>query len=151
MLKKFVSSVLCVMMLMGCGSTSAGNSVSAEKEASQIVSDLGLSETITEMDERVVKGLFFFDEGTIEDAKLYMDGSNQHADLVGVFKTTDPDAVKAKVNDYLATLKETTQMYNPDEVFKIDHAIVQSGADQVIVVVTDDIEKAQKTVDSLLK
>ena len=150
MLKKFVSSILCIMMLMGCGSTSAGSAVSAEKEAEQIVSGLGL-DNITAMDERVVKGLFFFDEGLVDDAKLYMDSTNQYADLVGVFKTSDPDAVEAKVREYLTSLKETTQMYNPDEVFKIDNAIVEKGADQVIVVVANDIEQARKLVDSALK
>ncbi len=151
MLKKFVSSILCVLMLAGCGATSAGSAVSAEKEAEQIVSELGLSDKITEMDERVVKGLFFFEEGLVEDAKLYMDSTNQNADLVGVFKTSDPAAVKQKVEDYLVTLKETTQMYNPDEVFKIDNAIVKEGKDQVIVIVADDIEKAGKVVESLVK
>ena len=151
MLKKFVSSILCVLMLVGCGATSAGSAVSAEKEAEQIVSELGLSDKITLMDERVVKGLFFFDEGLVNDAKLYMDSSNKSADLVGVFKTSDPDAVESKINDYLTSLKETTQMYNPDEVFKIDNPVIRKGADQVIVVITDDIEQAGKIVESLIK
>ena len=151
MLKKFVSSILCVLLLAGCGATSAGSAVSAEKEAEQIVSELGLSDKITQMDERVVKGLFFFEEGLVEDAKLYMDSTNQNPDLVGVFKTSDPDAGKKKVDDYLVTLKETTQMYNPDAVFKIDNAIVKEGADQVVVIVADDIEKANKVVESLVK
>ena len=103
------------------------------------------------MDERVVKGLFFFDEGLVNDAKLYMDSTNKSADLVGVFKTSDPDAVESKINDYLTSLKETTQMYNPDEVFKIDNAIIKKGADQVIVVIADDIEQAGKIVESLIK
>ena len=80
-----------------------------------------------------------------------MDSTNQNPDLVGVFKTSDPDAVKKKVDDYLVTLKETTQMYNPDAVFKIDNAIVKEGADQVVVIVADDIEKANKVVESLVK
>ena len=128
MLKKFVSSILCVLLLVGCGATSAGSAASAEKEAEQIVSELGLSDKITQMDERVVKGLFFFEEGLVEDAKLYMDSTNQNPDLVGVFKTSDPDAV-----------------------FKIDNAIVKEGADQVVVIVADDIEKANKVVESLVK
>ena len=150
MLKKFVSSILCVLLLAGCGATSAGSAVSAEKEAEQIVSELGLSDKITQMDERVVKGLFFFEEGMVEDAKLYMDSTNQSTDLVGVFKTSDPAAVKSKVNDYLTSLKETAQMYNPEEAFKIDHAIIKEASDQVVVVIAEDMEQAQKIVDSVL-
>ena len=146
-----IAAMLVLALLAGCGATSAGSAVSAEKEAEQIVSELGLSDKITEMDERVVKGLFFFEEGLVEDAKLYMDSTNQNPDLVGVFKTNDPDAVKKKVDDYLVTLKETTQMYNPDAVFKIDNAIVKEGADQVVVIVADDIEKANKVVESIVK
>ena len=45
MLKKFVSSFLCVLMLFGCGSsTSAGESASAQAE--KIVSELNLTDKI---------------------------------------------------------------------------------------------------------
>jgi ABC-type phosphate transport system ATPase subunit len=69
---------------------------------------------------------------------------------LGVFKTSDPAAVKSKVNDYLTSLKETAQMYNPEEAFKIDHAIIKEASDQVVVVIADDMEQAQKIVDSVL-
>ena len=149
MLKKFVSSILCVLMLVGCGATSAGSAVSAEKEAEQIVSELGLSDKIKKVEDRIIKGLFFFDEGNGgRRAGLYR--PNQSTDLVGVFKTSDPAAGKSKVNDYLTSLKETAQMYNPEEAFKIDHAIIKEASDQVVVDRHKILKRRKKIADSVL-
>ena len=70
--------------------------------------------------------------------------------MVGVFATTDVDSCKQSITDYLKNLKQTVQSYSPDEVFKIDNAIIEDNGKEVIVVVCNDIETAKKEVDSLL-
>ena len=42
------------------------------------------------------------------------------------------------------------QNYYPDEVFKIDNAIVQEAGDKVVLIVTNDIENARKIAESVL-
>ena len=149
MLKKFVSSFLCVLMLFGCGSsTSAGESASAQAE--KIVSELNLTDKMDKVEDRIIKGLFFFEEGTLKDSSVYI-ANDKSADIVAVFESEDTAAVKERVNTYLATAKEQMQNYYPDEVFKIDNAIVQEAGDKVVLIVTGDIENAKKVADSILK
>ena len=149
MLKKFVSSVLCVLMLVGCGSsTSAGKAAAAQAET--IVSELNLGDKMEKVEDRIIKGLFFFDEGTIKDSAVYI-ANDKSADIVAVFETDDTAAVMDKVNTYLATAKEQMQNYYPDEVFKIDNAIVQEAGNKVVLIVANDIENARKAAESVLK
>ena len=149
MLKKFVSSFLCVLMLFGCGSsTSAGESASAQAE--KIVSELNLTDKMDKVEDRIIKGLFFFEEGTLKDSSVYI-ANDKSADIVAVFESEDTAAVKERVNTYLATAKEQMQNYYPDEVFKIDNAIVQEAGDKVVLIVTGDIENAKKVAESILK
>jgi len=149
MLKKFVSSLLCVLMLVGCGtSTSAGKSAAAEAES--IVSQLNLGDKVEKVEDRIIKGLFFFDEGTLKDSAVYI-ANDKSADVVAVFQSDDTAAVKEKVDSYLATAKEQMQNYYPDEVFKIDNAIVTESGNQVVLIVTSDIENARKVAESVLK
>ena len=149
MLKKFVSSFLCVLMLFGCGSsTSAGESASAQAE--KIVSELNLTDKMDKVEDRIIKGLFFFEEGTLKDSSVYI-ANDKSADIVAVFESEDTAAVKERVNSYLATAKEQMQNYYPDEVFKIDNAIVEEAGDKVVLIVTGDIENAKKVAESVLK
>ena len=149
MLKKFVSSFLCMLMLFGCGSsTSAGESASAQAE--KIVTELNLTDKMDKVEDRIIKGLFFFEEGTLKDSSVYI-ANDKSADIVAVFESEDTAAVKERVNSYLATAKEQMQNYYPDEVFKIDNAIVEEAGDKVVLIVTGDIENAKKVAESVLK
>ena len=148
MLRKFVSSLLVLFLLVGCGSsTSAG--ASPQKDAEAIVKELNLSDKMDQIQDRVVKGLFFFDEGVIEESAVYI-ANDKSADVVGVFKATDTAAAKEKIDQYLASAKEQMQNYYPDEVFKIDNAIVEDKDGKIILIVTNDIEAARKKAQELL-
>jgi hypothetical protein len=149
MLKKFVSSILCILLLAGCGSsTSAGQAASAQAES--IVSQLNLSDKMDKVEDRIIKGLFFFEEGTLKDSSVYI-ANDKSADIVAVFQSDDTAEVKDKINTYLATAKEQMQNYYPDEVFKIDNAIIQEAGNQVALIVTNDIENARKVAESVIR
>lgn len=150
MLKKFVSSVLAVLLLVGCSATSAGSAAaSASADAESIISSLGMGDKVEKVEDRIIKGLFMFDEGTIEDAAVYVSNAKT-ADLVGVFQTKDTAATKEKIQNYLVTLKGQMESYAPDEVFKVDNAVIEEAGNKVIVIIADDIENAKKTAQSLL-
>ena len=68
MLKKFVTSMLALFMLAGCsGASSSASAATADpaSEAAKIVEDLNLSDHMDQVQDRIVSGLFFFDEGVV--------------------------------------------------------------------------------------
>lgn len=153
MLKKFVSSILAVTLLCGCGSakepTVETSSEDVHEISKDLVEDLGMSDHMDEVKDRVVNGLFFFEEGDLDAGSVYL-ANNKTADVVGVFVANDMDNTKKCVETYLSTLKEQTLTYSPDELFKIDNAIIKDNGKMLILVVCDDIEKGNADVDKAL-
>lgn len=155
MLKKFVSSVLALVLLCGCSqantSATATTSSSADEIASTLISKLGLDANLTATKDRVIKGMIFDGEEVTSDAALYTSSDNGNADSVGVFFADDVDACKKALDSYLNTQKQNAQTYNADQVFKISNAIVESNGNEIILVVCDNIEDAKKVVQETLK
>ena len=150
MLKKFVSSVLAVILLVGCSSAdSTASRKPAAEVAAKIVKDLKLEDSVQEASSRVVNGLLFFDEGDITDGSLYL--SQNKGDTVAVFYTEDTDKVMAKTEEYLRTLKAQLETYAPSEVFKVDNGIVASGDGIVLVIICDDLQSAKEEAETILK
>lgn len=164
MLKKFVSSMLAVLLITGCSAPASSDSPESapvshapvEQMADGLVKDLGMSE-LKEVKERVLYGMFFETKKDAEDnfvtnGKVYR-GEDKNADTIGVFETTDTEKCLEYLNKYLDTQKANSQMYSPEEVFKIDNAILETSKDGsvVVLVVSSEIEKAQTAVNELLK
>ncbi len=152
MLKKFVSSLVIVTLLAGCSSSTASTAnaaIDVESTATKIVSDLKLTDKMDSIESKIVQGLFFFDDGVVTSDSVYI-ANDKTADTVGVFETSNVDSCKESISTYLKSQKEQMQNYYPDEVFKIDNAIVEDNGSVVILVICNDIETAQKEVDSLL-
>lgn len=171
MLKRFVSSLFVICLLMGCGSSSTTTTTTntpeattqaetkaetkdtakaleqVKKQAETIVNDLGL-ENVSAAKDRIIPGLFFFEEGAVEASAFYL--ADKQADCVGVFKANDVDSCKESIKTYLETLKAQLQTYAPDEIFKVDNSVVESNGDLVVMIVCDDIESAKKEASKIL-
>ncbi|MBE6122653.1 MAG: DUF4358 domain-containing protein [Solobacterium sp.] len=147
MLKKFVSSIMAVLLLVGCGSSSG--SAKPSTAAEQLVKNLNLSSKMDAMDESQTQGLFFFADGAVKSSSLYL-ANDKSADIVGVFEAEDVSSVRESVETYLETTKLQNQTYNPEEVFKLDNAVIDDNGKTVVVVVCDDLESAKKEVKSVL-
>ena len=167
MLKKFVSSLLVLSLFMvGCGKKEESGDVMDEdlpqaqecaSIADELVKELELDTTCEEAKERVMYGMFFNTsaddpENVITDGKVYLSKEGK-SDTIGVFKTTDMDKTLADLQDYLDTQKENSEMYSPEEVFKISNAVVETDDSNMLVVliVCDNIEEAKNLAKQVLK
>lgn len=164
MLKKFVSSILAIVLLAGCGGKTEGEasqsetpSVSCAEIAADLVSELNLSDVVSEAKTRTVYGSFFNtregDENSpVSDAAAYLP-TEKNSDTVGVFRTDDAETVRTLLEEYLSAQKALSEMYSPEEVFKISNAVVETSEDgkTVILVVCNDIEDAKAKVQAALK
>ena len=138
---------MAVLLLVGCGSSSG--SAKPSTAAEQLVKNLNLSSKMDAMDESQTQGLFFFADGAVKSSSLYL-ANDKSADIVGVFEAEDVSSVRESVETYLETTKLQNQTYNPEEVFKLDNAVIDDNGKTVVVVVCDDLESAKKEVKSVL-
>ena len=93
------------------------------------------------------------DVDAIEDFSYYICASGAYPDEIAVFrfKTSDnADAAVKAVVDRLAYQKETYETYTPDEMYKIDGAVIQQSGNWVYYLVTSDNEKAESIVKGFL-
>ena len=151
MLKKFVSSLLAILLLAGCAS---GGSAASEKNpgfsaastAQEIVKDLGLTDSMQELKQKNVVRMFFQgQEDAVTDCSVYRSTDNGNSDTAGVFVTNDNAKVKEYLDAYLKDIKAQTETYFKEEVFKISNAVVEEKDGIVILVIAEDIEKARTT------
>jgi hypothetical protein len=147
MFRKFVSSLAAILLLAGC--SGEGSSASPTTTGEKIVKNLKLTEKMDAMDESQINGLFFFEDGAVKSSSLYL-ANDQTADVVGVFETENMDSAKKSVRTYLETTKLQNQNYNPDEVFKIDNAVIDDNGKTLILIVCDDLESAKKEAKTAL-
>ncbi|MCR4951217.1 MAG: DUF4358 domain-containing protein [Solobacterium sp.] len=156
MLKKFVISMTAALVVLtGCSGGSKGDEtkeLSIKDTAAKLVSELSLSDTVSEIQERTMYGYFFdMDKETVTEGSVYLN-SDGKSDTVGVFRTTDVEKCKNYLNTYIETIKKQSEVYSPEEVFKISHALVQDyGKDIVVILICNDIEAARTTADKILK
>ena len=149
MFRKFVSSLCAVVMLCGCGSQPASSRPDTAALAAKAVKDLGLEEKTEELEDRIVQGLFFFEEDTLESSSVYIHNDSS-ADIVAVFDAKDVDSCREKIDTYLQTTKLQMQNYYPDEVFKVENAVVEDNGSLIVLIVCDDLQAAKKEADTLL-
>lgn len=155
MLKKFVSSICILCLLCACSGGTSGKEASSgmdvKSAAQSLVKDLNLTDTTAEVEDRVVQGLFFFEDGVVTASDVYL-ANDKSADIVGVFKTTNIESCENSIKTYLSTTKQQMQSYFPEEVFKVDNALVQdNGSDTVILIICKDMETAKTKAEAILK
>lgn len=174
MLRKFVSSFLAVLLLLsGCSSgkqtdtaekekteesATASSSSQEEKksqaaeDAAEIVDTLGLKDSMTAVRDRVISGMFFSgDHSCFTDGAAYLSQETGNSNTVAVFETKDAEKTTEALKTYIKNQAEDTASYFPEQVTKIQNAVVESNKKKVVFIVYDDADAAKKAADEILK
>lgn len=80
---------------------------------------------------------------------IILGGSGATAEILAVFETADStaaDSLKEKCEAYVAKQIQSYTDYKPAEVDKLNHAIIKSRAQYVIVCVAADYENAETVI-----
>ena len=173
MLKKFASSFLAaVLLLTGCSSTQkkadtddkpaetaassksseADKETQADKDAAEIVKELDLTDSMTAVRDRVIGGMFFAgDHACYTDGAAYLSQETGNSNTVAVFTTKNVKKTTDALQTYIKNQAEDTASYFPEQVTKIQNAVVESNKKKVVFIVYDDANAAKKAADQLLK
>ena len=155
MLRKFVSSILAVFLFCGCSpaepkSVHETPSGSAKDIALRLMKKLDMTDSMQEVKGRVVKGMLFYGEDVVSDASVYFSKEDGNSDAVGVFVAEDLDKAREYIGSYLEEQKQNTQVYYPEEVFKISNAVLKDNGSMMILIVCSDIEDAKNAAEEYL-
>ena len=153
-LKKVLLVAMALVMAMGvaaCGEETF--TVSASDAALKLRDGLVFKDELVEVNENALENLYGLTSAEVADYKAYTSGTMSTAEEVAVFVAQDGkvDTVKQAVETRVQDQKSAYQDYRPEEMTKLNSAIVREKGNVVVLVVADETEKANTLVDEILK
>lgn len=97
--------------------------------------------------------VYDLDAGQIEASAFYTN-SNATAEEIAVIKTASADyvdTVKTAYENRISSQKEACRDYLPDEMTKLDAAVIYTNGNYVVLCVSNDSAKAEQVIADLFK
>lgn len=145
MKKVMLAAMMAAMLLTCCNEQPKDVDIGAL--ASQIVEGVSFADSLAEIDNSMISMLYSIEGYT--DAVLYK-GSGATAEEVAIFKMETTDDAKSALEEAKAHIQsqiESYESYIPEEVSRLEDAIVRQDGCYVSVVVSADSAAAEKLLD----
>ena len=146
-LTAIIAGLLCAMILTSCG---GGHEIIKSIDPAAIADALNetvsFSEELAEVSEDVLLRRYGLDSDTVYAASGYI-GTPAIVDEIAVLQTSDVEAVGEAARARIESQKVNYASYAPDEVPKLENALVKVIGDCVVVCVSND---APETVTDIL-
>ncbi len=137
MLKKLVISIISIFLMFGCTSN---RNIDIEALARSIYENCNKEMVLLDKDQAL--DILFLDD--ISDCYVYLATDNS-ADIVAVIKGNNSEIEKG-IKQYIESLKQTSAMYDPKEITKIDNYLLVNKDDVTIFVISDNIDNIEKII-----
>lgn len=154
MLKKAVILSLAVLTLAACGQKPPEKELDIAAFAQQAVKAVDFGDEVVLLSENTTKDFYDLQFEGLEQFVVYTSGTRATASEVAVFKVTDKDAMsKAKeaVNARLDDQKESYENYRPDEMPKLNNALVKEEGNYLLFAVSPNNDAIAKLFADSLK
>ena len=144
---KIFTVLTTLFLLVSCGKKS--EIINAEL-SQEITDNVEFSEQLTQID-------------TINAQKRYMLSSKVYSEITAfagtasvcdefvIVKTTDTEGITEDLRSYIDSKKESYKTYRPNEVYKLDNAIIEQYEDAVVMIITADSDNAIRVYEEYLK
>ena len=140
----------CLLLLSACTAKEEQASFDPEETTRALLDSGAFSETLEQLDTQVAVMLFGL-EGAVEDYEgsvvYYSTGAT--SEIVAVIQTGeegDTETVAQTLQTWVDSQVEATRDYQPAEVEKLEHAILEQRGTTVLLVVAADWETAAQAV-----
>lgn len=144
---KIFTVLTTLFLLVSCGKKSEIINAELSRE---ITDNVEFSEQLTQID-------------TINAQKRYMLSSKDYSEITAfvgtasvcdefvIVKTTDTEGIAEDLRSYIDSKKEIYKTYRPNEVYKLDNAIIEQYEDAVVMIITADSDNAIRVYEEYLK
>lgn len=152
LLVRLLPGVLALCLcLTACGGGDSAQSYDPAATAQALLDSSAFSDSLDSLDKDTAAVLYGIDASTITDSAVYTSLS-MGAEEIAVLTLTDEAAAQTaktaldkRVSDQIAALES----YMPDEVDKLNHAIVEQKGNSALLVVAADADAARSVLDGL--
>lgn len=147
----FLAAAVVCASLAGCGDQK-DLTIDVNAMAKDMAEQVTYQDQIALIDGDMAGMMYDIPEG-VENVAIYM-GSGATAEEASVFEAKDEETakkMKTVAEEHIKNQRAAFEDYIPEEVKKLDKAIIEQEGRYVAVCVTDDTENAQKVIDGYLK
>lgn len=146
---KVIAGTLFFSMILLVGCQSIKSNMSISDLMNQIKSEVKFEDDLAPLERETIGWRYQIDESITATVQA---GSGATAEEIAIFRAPDKARTKKlekSVKNYIAETKKSFEHYIPEEVKRLDDAIIIVKENYVILVVSADAE-AQKKINELL-
>ena len=151
-MRRFLAVAMAAMMMVLSMAACGGKDkyISFDEVYTSLSNKIDLSASkMQKQGEAALNNYYYIDPTTLESYAIYMsDYATGNADEIAMFQVKEENqvaAIKALINDRIADLKVRYEDYKPEEMDKINNAVIMEDGRYLFVVISPDAEAA-KTV-----
>ena len=151
-MRRFLAVAMAAMMMVLSMAACGGKDkyISFDEVYTSLSNKIDLSASkMQKQGEAALNNYYYIDPTTLESYAIYMsDYATGNADEIAMFQVKEENpvaAIKALINDRIADLKVRYEDYKPEEMDKINNAVIMEDGRYLFVVISPDAETA-KTV-----
>ncbi|MEG2199171.1 MAG: DUF4358 domain-containing protein [Anaerovorax sp.] len=146
--------LLCLILVMGsCGDKNKEWTSFTEPLAEELMDKVAFADELAPVDMNIISTMYGVDESMLVDYKVLM-SSGGTADEVAIFFAKNDkyaNEIRTVVDARVEDQKAVMENYLPEEMDKLNNAIVSGVGPYVILCVTEDTETAKEIIDDYLK
>lgn len=152
MKKSGLTAVLAALAILtaGCGGDKA-KTIDAKALADSLLSEISYEDELEELSEEMAAMSIDTEDGV--KTWLYM-GSGATSEELAVFETPDEETAKKQlehVKDFVDDQIEAERDYRPEEVKRLEDAVLEQRGKYVILCVSADSDKAKEIIEKAFK
>lgn len=154
-----VKIAVCALMitvltvLSGCGSSKAGTDADAKTIGSDLLNKITYADEMTEMDYDTASMIISLSDVNVVDSVIYESTGATAEEIVVLKCGSSDDAKKASeaFKQRVSEQKESFQDYVPEELTKLNAAVIAVSGDFAVLSVSDDPDTAKEIISEYLK
>lgn len=150
-MKKYLYTIIFMLIILTLSACGAENtSINIEELSADIINNVEFADEMTQINEKAVESLYNINYAVSQQVYI---SSGATAEEVAIFKLkdeNDADKALAAVKQRIENQKQDFETYIPEEIHKLENAIVKKAGQYVIVCISDG-DKADEIINSYIK
>ena len=142
--------IIIFAVLYGCGTKPADIDISSL--ADSVMAGSAFSDELAPADSQI--GCYLYGDPALPENSVFLFSSGATAEELAAFKmrsAADAETVETAVRERISAQRASFADYNPDEVPKLDRAVVKRSGVYVVLCVAADSSAAESAVDAFFR
>lgn len=144
---KIIPVIALLILLIGCGKI---EEIVITELSEALGNSVAFSEQLTKIDTENIKRRYSLTSKDYSEITAFV-GTAAVCDEYLIVKTDAPEAMQEKLGKYIESKRKIYEKYRPDEIDKLDNAIIETYENAVVLIVTADRENALEVYKEYLK